>query len=145
MGEMHRSFLQTLAKSAEEDRKRRARERGARIDTEIMQRLHPKANKQWDAVRHTFRAMSGQIKAEYLGEGPGKEGKLFAIVVRTTARMPTLYTPSSDTPYHISIAFYDRDQEDIFDRVAQRYRTWRKHGKIITKKPNMMLCVSIQT
>lgn len=123
---MHRSFLQTLAKSAEENRRLQARATGVPIDTDIMQRLHPRANKQWDAVRNTFRAMTGQIKAQYLGEGPGNEGKLFAIVVRPSTRMPTLMPPSSDTPYHISIAFYDPAQRAIFERVARRYRTWRR-------------------
>ena len=89
----------------------------------IMTRVHPWANADWDNVKQNFVRMRVRMQAEYLPSNRYYATPLFviSIVPLDPHLMPVWGKPNSETPLHVSIAFYDPAQKRTFDAIHNRY------------------------
>ena len=93
--------------------------------TNIFQRLSPAAEADWDAVVRTFTTLHCKLRAFYSGTNNWPE-PLLSLEVKPLQDMPTLFPDHSETPWHISIAFYEPQKSREFRKIVQKYAEWRE-------------------
>ena len=76
----------------------------------------------WKEYVKGFKQLRCKVRGVYLGNnGPYATTHLFALEVMRMHRLPTTQAGNTATPYHISIAFYDRAQRRDFDALQRRF------------------------
>ena len=76
----------------------------------------------WQEYVKGFKQLRCKVRGVYLGNnGPYATTPLFALEVMPMQRLPTTQAGNTATPYHISIAFYDRAQRRDFEELQRRF------------------------
>ena len=65
--------------------------------------------------------MKAEVQGVYLGSNDYPEPPLFALKVTPLQRLATIQPPNSETPYHISVAFFDPAERRSFTALEQKY------------------------
>ena len=118
--------------AALEQRRRIAIRRGqagaveAEAYQDVMDRLRPNVNANWDRVVRQFRLLRCQVRARYMASNEYAERPLLVLEIRPLQQMPTTRPPGNKTPWHVSIAFYDPDRRKAFMTATRAYTDWRE-------------------
>ena len=91
------------------------------VDTDIMQRLSVAAEADWDAIRTQFTRLRCRIRARYSGNNAFPDNPLLVLEVVPLEELPTTKPPNSETPWHISVAFYNPALAREFQVITDRY------------------------
>ena len=118
---MYKGLLHTL----HETQRRNAIHRGQSpwgVDTEIMDRLSPAAEEDWDRVKQRFTRFRANVRARYMNSDYGSDPLLVLEVKPLGNNFPTTKPPNSETPWHISVDFYNRENADELKALVNKYR-----------------------
>ena len=118
---MYRSLRLTLAKAQLQSAQGKGR-RPAETYTDIMDRLRPK--KDWDNIKKGLTSIKAKVRADYLHSPQYPDTPLLVMKVEPLQKLPTTRPTGSQTPYHISIAFYAKQPADFrrrMDAVQLKY------------------------
>ena len=91
------------------------------VDTDVMDRLSPASQADWDGVVRRFTRFQAKVRARYMNAAYGSD-PLLVLEVQPLGNFPTTMPPNSETPWHISVAFYDRGQRRDFEKLVEKYR-----------------------
>ena len=91
------------------------------VDTDVMDRLSPASLADWDGVVRRFTRFRAKVRARYMNAAYGAD-PLLVLEVQPLGNFPTTKPPNTETPWHISVAFYDRRQRREFDALVGKYR-----------------------
>ena len=96
---------------------------------DIMDRIRPWAQEDWDSVVRV------RLRSVYLPSNRHPEAPLLALAVEQLdpEEAPVFGKPQSETPLHISVAFYNAERKREFDEVFERYQKPQEvvlHGRI---------------
>ena len=86
---------------------------------DVMDRLDPKSEENWEKVQADFRSFKAEIKAEFLPSKAYPETPLLAMTVKPLGWFPTTKPGGKD--YHVSVCFYDPDEKRQIQEVYARY------------------------
>jgi len=111
-------------------------------DTDIMDRLSKQANDDWDNVHRNFDSFHALVRAHFNNSDYGADPLLVLEVKphgirepngsgyrrqRGMMQFPTTKPPNSETPWHITIDFYNRWNRRDMDRLIEKYSTWKEY------------------
>ena len=105
------------------------------VHHDVMERIRPWAQDDWDSVVRSFRTMRVRLRSIYLPSNRYPMAPLLALAVEQLdpEEAPIYGRPGSETPLHISVAFYNAGRKREFDEVFERYQKPREvvlHGRI---------------
>ena len=105
------------------------------VHTDVMDRIRPWAQDDWDSVVRRFRTMRVRLRSVYLPSNNHALQPLLALAVEQLdpEQAPIYGKPGSETPLHISVAFFDAGRKREFREVFERYQKPREvvlHGMI---------------
>ena len=105
------------------------------VHQDVMDRIRPWAQDDWDSVVRRFRTMRVRLQSVYIPSNNHPTTPLLALAVEQLdpEEAPIEGKPGSETPLHISIAFFNPERKPHFDRVFKRYQLPRivtLHGQI---------------
>ena len=86
---------------------------------DVMDRLDPKSEENWEKVQAEFRGFKAEIKAEFLPSKSYPDNPLLVLTVKPTGWFPT--TKPGGKKYNVSICFYDPDKKQQIQEVYARY------------------------
>ena len=98
----------------------------------------------WAKYKEGFTALRCKLRGAYLGNNHPQYASqpLFALEVKPLQRLPTTQPPNTATPYHVSVAFWDKKQREDFAALQQRFASTREvtlrgkiHGSIFELDP----------
>ena len=90
-------------------------------DTEIMDRLSPEASADWDNVKRRFTRFQAKVRARYM-DSEFNEQPLLVLEIQPVGPFPTTKPPNSNTPWHVSVGFYDHAYAREFKQLVDKYR-----------------------
>ena len=106
-----RRSLTTVQNMLHEAQRRNAIHKGASNwgeDTEIMNRLTPQAEEDWENVKMRFTRFKAMVRARYMNSDYGADPLLVLEgkpLKQRGMQFPTTKPPNSETPWHITIDF----------------------------------------
>ena len=100
------------------------------VNTDVWQRLSPAAEADWETIRTTFTRLRCRIRGRYLGSNTYPDTPLFVLEVVPLEPLPTIKPPNSETPWHISVAFYNPQLARDFNVLIDRYAHFREYTLI---------------
>ena len=95
------------------------------VDYDLTQRIRNKKllkDEKWYSYKKGFKTIRCRIKGVYLGSNYTYANEpLYVIEVRPLQKLPTSKPPNSETPYHISVAFWDPQKRKLFEELERKY------------------------
>ena len=128
-----RGNLVTVQNMLHEAQRRNAIHKGASNwgeDTEIMNRLTPQAEEDWENVKMRFTRFKAMVRARYMNSDYGGDPLLVLEVKPLKGRgiqFPTTKPPNSETPWHITVDFSNRYNRRGMKRLIERYSTFKEY------------------
>ena len=131
---MHRTIIPTLRKANTDAPRQRVTAKGKRgqippgENFELEKRIRdPRllGDAAWEAYKRNFTTIRCKVKGVYLGSNEYPDNPLFSLRVTPLSELPTTRAPNSDTPWHISIEFFDPAQRQAFTALEQKYSKTR--------------------
>ena len=129
---MYRTLKPTLTDAQRETMvalgRRNAVPTGEDIALEARTRAGLQDATRWARYKEGFRALRCKIRGTYLGNNHPQFASqpLFALEVKPLQKLPTTQPPNTATPYHVSVAFWDRVQREDFAALQQRFASSRE-------------------
>ena len=111
------------------------------VDYDLTQRIRNKKllkDEKWYSYKKGFKTIRCRIRGVYLGSNytdgyQWADQPLYVIEVHPLQKLPTSKPPNSETPYHISVAFWDPQKRKLFEELERKYsqsRTVTLRGEI---------------
>ena len=95
------------------------------VDYDLTQRIRNKKllkDEKWYSYKKGFKTIRCRIKGVYLGSNYTYANEpLYVIEVHPLQKLPTSKPPNSETPYHISVAFWDPKKRKMFEELERKY------------------------
>ena len=92
------------------------------VDTDVMNRLSPESLEDWDKVVRRFTRFRAKVRARYMNAAYGSDPLLVLEVQPLGGNFPTTKPPNSETPWHISVDFYNRGNARELKALVNKYR-----------------------
>ena len=89
-------------------------------------RTKPRIWDNWDRVKRQFKSLRCEIRARYIPSNQYPKEPLLILEVKPLEPMPTRHPTGNQTPWHISIDFYDSDKRTEFMDATRPYARWRE-------------------
>ena len=120
---MHRQVIKSLMERQRENVTGLANRGGIAEGewTDVMDRLNPRSRANWDNVRQSFRYLRCRLRAEYSGSNTWPDNPLLILAVYPMGHLPTTRPGDPNTPWHISISFYDPLRKPEFVAMEEKY------------------------
>ena len=95
------------------------------VDYDLTQRIRNQKllkDEKWHSYKKGFKTIRCRIKGVYLGSNYTYANEpLYVIEVHPLQKLPTSKPPNSETPYHISVAFWDPKKRKMFEELERKY------------------------
>ena len=98
-------------------------------NTDVMDRLSP-MSADWHGVTHNFTSFRCKIRARYMGSNRWSDNPLLVLEVKPLEEIPTTKPPNSQTPWHITVGFYDSYKAQEFRNIVEKYLDWTEYTLI---------------
>ena len=90
--------------------------------TQRMRNQNLLKDEKWHSYKKGFKTIRCRIKGVYLGSNYTYANEpLYVIEVHPLQKLPTSKPPNSETPYHISVAFWDPKKRKMFEELERKY------------------------
>ena len=95
------------------------------VDYDLTPRIRDRnllKDEKWHSYKKGFKTIRCRIKGVYLGSNYTYANEpLYVIEVHPLQKLPTSKPPNSETPYHISVAFWDPQKRKLFEELERKY------------------------
>ena len=93
------------------------------VDTDVMDRLSPESQADWDRVVRRFTRFRAKVRARYMNAAYGSD-PLLVLEIQPLGKFPTTKPPNTETPWHISVGFYSDEYAREFKALVNKYRNF---------------------
>ena len=93
------------------------------VDTDVMDRLSAASQADWYGVVRRFTRFQAKVRARYMNAAYGAE-PLLVLEIIPLGNFPTTKPPNTETPWHVSVGFYDRAYAREFKALVNKYRNF---------------------
>jgi len=98
-------------------------------NTELTDRLSP-MSQDWEGLRKNFTSLKCKVRARYMGGNQWPGNPLLILEIRPLQELPTTKPPNSETPWHITVGFYEPSRDRAFKKIVEKYIDWEEYTLI---------------